>query len=68
MNKTDKRISEIRERAVAWRDRPAYDGSMADAFDRIAAWTQSSERDIWFLLREVERLQKRVAMYEVVKS
>ena len=47
---------EIRTRLAAWQARE-FNGSLADGFDRAAAWSLNAEVDIVVLLREVEVLR-----------
>ena len=61
------RLSYIKARLTRWKNRPSYEGNMAAGFDRIAAWSLSSESDIEWLIEEVEELRKKVRTLEVVK-
>ncbi len=60
------RLQEIRARLDAWEKQKAVGSD--GYFDGIGHYMRLFEDDIAWLLDEVERLTKRVRMYEVVKS
>ena len=54
-------VTEIRARLKAWRGR-TYKGSLADGLDRAAAFTEAAERDLAYLLAELDAARERVAI------
>ena len=57
MAETD-RMAEIRARLDAWNSRE-FGGSISDALDRAALWTETAAIDIAYLLAEVQTWQER---------
>ena len=55
------RVTEIRARLDAWRGR-TYNGSIADGLDRAADFTEAAERDLAYLLAELDAARERVAI------
>ena len=58
---TPDRLAEIRARLDEWRGR-TFTGSVADGLDLAARFTEDAERDLAYLLAEIDAARERIAI------